>query len=219
MALELGFADIDPQKVETWPFIMKVFVAIVVFIAILVASWFAALQDENLEYEDSIKKVEALKSEFKEKAKQAVNLPAYKEQIAELETLLEAQLRQLPNSNEVANLLDDISFIAQDNGLNLISIKWQPEVQRDIYTELPMSIYVTGTYEQLGSFSADMAALPRIVTIDNFTLAHIKEAKGGSETGDLLEMKMLAKTFRYNAEQARKASERRERLNRRRGGR
>ena len=45
------------------------------------------------------------------------NLEQYKEQIVELESLLDAQLRQLPNSNEVANLLDDISFIAQDNGL------------------------------------------------------------------------------------------------------
>lgn len=219
MALELGVGDIDPQKVETWPGIMKFAVVIILLGVIFVAGWYAVIQEKNEQYESAIATVESLKKEYKEKAKQAVNLPAYREQIAELETLLEAQLRQLPNSNEVANLLDDISFIAQDNGLNLISIKWEPEVQQDIYTELPMSIFVTGTYEQLGSFSADMAALPRIVTIDNFTLNHVKAEKPTAETMNILEMKLLAKTFRYNAEQAKKASERRERLNKRRGGR
>jgi len=33
--------------------------------------------------------------------------------------MLQAQLKQLPNKNEVAGLLDDISFIAADNGLKL----------------------------------------------------------------------------------------------------
>jgi type IV pilus assembly protein PilO len=220
MSLDLGLNDFDAQKVETWPLLIKVIACVLAFVVVIGASWVAVIEDEYNDYNASIAKVEQLKAEFKEKAKSAANLNAYKEQIAELETLLEAQLRQLPNSNEVANLLDDISFIAQDNGLNLVSIKWEAEVQQEIYTELPMSIYVTGTYEQLGSFSADMAALPRIVTIDNFTLAHA-DIKNGSDVSnsDVLEMKMLAKTFRYNAEQAKKASERRDRRNQRQGGR
>ena len=158
-------------------------------------------------------KEQALRNEFTTKAREAANLNDYKDQIAELESLLEAQLRQLPNSNEVANLLDDISFIAQDNGLNLVSIRWESEVKKDIYTELPMSIVVTGTYEQLGSFAADTAALPRIVTIDRFNLERVKTAKQATNSADedLLEMKLLAKTFRYNQEEAQKAADRKAR--------
>ena len=169
-------------------------------------------QDQENELDAKENTETSLRQQFDEKAKMAVNLEQYKDQIIELESLLDAQLRQLPNSNEVANLLDDISFIAQDNGLNLISIKWEPEVVQDIYTELPMSIFVTGTYQQLGSFSADVAALPRIVTIDKFDLKHVElkdkaakattvstsEAQPTVSDGELLEMNMLAKTFRYN---------------------
>ena len=218
MALDLGLADFDVQRIDTWPGFFKAFVCVLVFAAIIAVSWYSFVEDEYNDYESSINNVEKLKNEFKEKAKEAANLQAYRDQIAELETLLEAQLRQLPNNNEVANLLDDISFIAQDNGLNLVSIKWDPEIQKEIYTELPMSIYVTGTYEQLGSFSADMAALPRIVTINDFTLGHIKDAKS-ADSGEILEMKLLAKTFRYNAEQAQKALQRKQRMQERRGGR
>lgn len=53
-----------------------------------------------------------------------------------------------------------------------------------------MRIEVSGDYHQLGKFSADVAALPRIVILDSFTVAR---AAGGG-----LMMSMLAKTFRYN---------------------
>ena len=166
---------------------------------------------DNLDKE--IREETQLRKEFEDKAAQAANLEAYKEQIVELESLLDAQLRQLPNSNEVANLLDDISFIAQDNGLTLASIKWEPEVQKEIYTELPMNIHVTGTYEQLGSFAADTAALPRIVTIDKFDLSRVDlKDKGGKVVDtELLDMKLIAKTFRYNETQAKQNQQRRQR--------
>ncbi len=214
MALEMSLGDFDLQRIETWNLPVKIAACVLVFVVIIVGSWFGIHEDQNNELEALEQQETNLRNEFKSKVELAANLDAYKDQIAELESLLEAQLRQLPNSNEVANLLDDISFIAQDNGLNLISIKWEKEVEQEIYTELPMSIVVTGTYEQLGSFSADMASLPRIVTIDQFNLERVK-GKNGVE-GELLEMKLLAKTFRYNAENAKKKSEREARKGQRR---
>jgi type IV pilus assembly protein PilO len=177
------------------------------------ASWAAMGEDLQNDLDSEIRTEKTLRDQFAEKARQAANLEAYKEQIVELESLLDAQLRQLPNSNEVANLLDDISFIAQDNGLTLASIKWEPEVQKEIYTELPMNIHVTGTYEQLGSFAADTAALPRIVTIDKFDLSRVdtKGKDGKVVDSELLDMKLIAKTFRYNENQAKQNQARRQR--------
>lgn len=245
MASNLGIGSFDPSKVETWPLSIRYAAGGLLAGVIVGLSFFFFNQDQLDELEAKEETEHKLQLKFDEKAKMAVNLEQYKEQIVELESLLDAQLRQLPNSNEVANLLDDISFIAQDNGLNLISIKWENEVAREIYTELPMSIFVTGTYQQLGSFSADVAALPRIVTIDNFSLKHVdstkkkavkaaeerpKDGAGGNVTtisteeaqpavsdGELLEMKMLAKTFRYNNTVQKKSGDRASRRNR--GGR
>ena len=100
----------------------------------------------------------------------------------------------------------------------MISIKWEPEIKQEIYTELPMSIQVTGTYEQLGKFTEDLSALPRIVTMAKFDLEHVG-GKDAKPTNELLDMKMLAKTYRYNEEEATKARERADRRNKRRGGR
>lgn len=222
MALELSLGEFDLQRVETWPLAVKALACLILLVAVIGIGW-TTVNQEQLDDINRLEQKEAdLRKEFSEKAREAANLEAYKDQIAELESLLEAQLRQLPNSNEVANLLDDISFIAQDNGLNLVSIRWENEVQQEIYTELPMSIVVTGTYEQLGSFAADTAALPRIVTIDKFDLERVKIDSSKKTTAtsnsddELLEMKLLAKTFRYNQEAANKAADRKARRDQRR---
>jgi len=133
-----------------------------------------------------------LKSQFESKAMLAANLDAYKEQMVQLEQLVDTQLKQLPNTYEVAGLLDDISFIATDNGLKLNRINWEPEIKQEFSTELPMRIEVVGSYHEIGKFTADMAALPRIVILDSFTLAQSKDAD------DLISMSMLAKTYKYN---------------------
>ncbi|MGN1394605.1 MAG: type 4a pilus biogenesis protein PilO [Succinivibrionaceae bacterium] len=211
MALDTNF---NIKEIDTWPIFLTVIASIVCACLIVFFSWSLFITDKDDELTNLENTETKLRDEFATKAKQAANLEQYKEQIIELESLLDAQLRQLPNSNEVANLLDDISFIAQDNGLNLISIKWEQEGKKDVYTELPMRIVVTGTYEQLGSFAADVAALPRIVTIDQFDLAHA-DKKGKDSQTDLLEMNLLAKTFRYNAEEAKKQNERKSRRGRR----
>jgi len=94
-------------------------------------------------------------------------------------------------NTSVNGLLDDISFIATDNGLTLNRINWEPEVKHEFSTELPMRIEVVGTYHELGKFTADMAALPRIVILDSFQLS---QGKGG----ELIGMSMQAKTYKYN---------------------
>ncbi|WP_019000382.1 type 4a pilus biogenesis protein PilO [Succinimonas amylolytica] len=206
-------SDFNINQIETWPLPVRLVSGLIVAGLICYASWAAMGEDLQNDLDSEIRTERSLRDQFAEKARQAANLEAYKEQIVELESLLDAQLRQLPNSNEVANLLDDISFIAQDNGLTLASIKWEPEVQKEIYTELPMNIHVTGTYEQLGSFAADTAALPRIVTIDKFDLSRVdtKGKDGKVVDTELLDMKLIAKTFRYNENQAKQNQARRQR--------
>jgi len=206
-------SDFNINQIETWPLPVRLVSGLIVAGLICYASWAAMGEDLQNDLDSEIRTERSLRDQFAEKARQAANLEAYKEQIVELESLLDAQLRQLPNSNEVANLLDDISFIAQDNGLTLASIKWEPEVQKEIYTELPMNIHVTGTYEQLGSFAADTAALPRIVTIDKFDLSRVdtKGKDGKVVDSELLDMKLIAKTFRYNENQAKQNQARRQR--------
>ena len=187
--------ELDFNDIGDWPAPVKIAMIAIIFVLIAVGGYVYFIADSIAALDTSRNKETELKVQFEMKAALASNLEAYKQQMVELEGLLQAQLRQLPNKNEVAGLLDDISFIAMDNGLKLLRINWEPEIQHEFSTELPMRIELSGSYSQLGKFTSDVAALPRIVILDSFTTVREKES------GDLL-MSMLAKTYRYNEKNA-----------------
>src|SRR3546814_4687336 len=62
------------------------------------------------------------------------------------------------------------------------------------FTTLFRSIIVVGDYHEMGNFVSSVAALPRIVTIENVEIKPIN-AKAGGQTQ--LQMTALAKTYRY----------------------
>jgi len=89
----------------------------------------------------------------------------------------------------MAALLTDINQAGSGRGLQFELFKPAQVVLRDYYAELPIDIKVTGTYHDIGAFAADMANLPRIVTLNNMTLSTGKDG--------VLTLDAVAKTFRY----------------------
>ena len=83
------------------------------------------------------------------------------------------------------------------SGLDFVKLEWQPEISKEIYIELPIDIEVIGPYHSFGQFVSKIAGLPRIVTLHDFK---IKIEEGDEET---LNLKLQAKTYRYQEESAR----------------
>lgn len=63
---------------------------------------------------------------------------------------------------------------------------------RDFYAELPISLILSGAYNDLAAFAGDTAALPRIVTLNN-----IKVRPKDPKNASLLNMDAIAMTYRY----------------------
>ncbi len=130
-----------------------------------------------------------LKDAYKDKVRQAVNLDALrkqKEQVGEYVATLE---KQLPSKAEMDALLSDINQAGLGRGLQFELFKPGQVIVKDYYAELPISIKVTGNYHDVGSFTSDIANLPRIVTLNNLQLTTLKDGSLSLET--------VAKTFRY----------------------
>ena len=111
-----------------------------------------------------------------------------------------ALLRRLvPERSEVPNLLDDISTRAKIRGVTLSQVIPQPvepgpaPFNTDRYT-----LQVIGRYDQIGTFLADVASLPRIIVPYGVTVeeAEMAAAKAlGDTTGGLLEAKFQIRTY------------------------
>ena len=183
---------IDWNDFSAWPMFIKAIGVGVIAILILFAGFWFIIQDEINEYKAAQLQEEKLKDQFTKKKALAVNLPAYQQQMADMNQTFGSLLRQLPNSTEVPDLLVDITQAGLGRGLNFELFKPGKETRKGFYAELPISIKVIGPYHQLAGFVSDVAALSRIVTIDNIRIR--QKGKGRAAN---LEMSATAKTYRY----------------------
>lgn len=183
--------SLDFKDVASWPMPVKFIGVAIVGAAILVAGYWFIIKDERANYDQLQQQEAQLKQQFLQKKALAINLSAYKAQMQEMQQAFGTLLQQLPNSTEVPDLLIDITQAGLGRGLDFVLFKPLPEKRIDFYAELPISISVTGTYHEFGEFVSDIAALPRIVTIDEIAIAPM----GGKK--DLWSMTATAHTYRY----------------------
>lgn len=185
--------NIDFNNVGAWPGALKFIVGLVLLIALLFAGYHFHLKDLQLGLERSEALEVTLRADFEAKSFRASNLEAYKAQLVEIEERFGTLLKQLPSDTEVPGLLEDITQMGLNSGLEFESITLQPETAKQFYIELPISIVVQGTYHDLGTFVSSVASLPRIVTLHDFNITPVAEGNP-----DLLKMSILARTYRYN---------------------
>ena len=173
--------DVDVRAAGDWPPAGKVFAIALAGLLILAAGYYFVISKTLEDLESRRQAEQQLRQQFVFKYRQAVNLDAYREQLAQLKESFETMRRQLPDSNEIANLLVEITQAG-------LGGEARPA---GFYAELPISIEVTGPYHQLAEFASDVAGFPRIVTLHDLSLT-----PAGKDT-ELLVMRGMAKTYQY----------------------
>lgn len=186
------FRGLNRNEPGQWPLLPKVSAWAAAALAVVVVGWFLLLSAANDDLQAEREREPVLKTEYRNKLGQAVNLPELtkqKEQVQEYVTQLE---RQLPGKAEMDALLSDINQAGLGRGLQFELFRPGQVEVKDYYAELPIAIKVSGRYHDIGAFAADVANLSRIVTLQNLTITQLpKEANG------LLQMEATARTYRY----------------------
>jgi type IV pilus assembly protein PilO len=183
------FKRLDPKRIGSWPVGPKLgALAAVLLIVMAAAYWFD--WSEQLDGIAAERAKEAqLRSAFLDKKKQALNLPAYRQQLQEIERQFGALLKQLPGKSEMDALLTDVNQAGLGRGLQFELFKPGTEEMRDFYAELPIAIRITGSYHDIGAFASDIGQLSRIVTLNDIAITSAKTSG--------LVMDATARTFRY----------------------
>jgi type IV pilus assembly protein PilO len=194
--------DLDLNDVARWPQPVKVAAIVLLSVAVLGAGLWLDTRKQFEILEKTRQQEKALKDEFLVKQAKAANLDAYKAQMEEMRRSFGTMLRQLPSRTEVAELLVDVSQTGLQNGLEFELFKPEDEKPADFYAELPIKMKVTGSYHEFGRFVSDVAALPRIVTLQDFTIglrqtSASRDQKAARSNEDPLVMEVTARTYRY----------------------
>jgi type IV pilus assembly protein PilO len=185
---------LDPRDVGRWPLAVRGFFIALGFAVVAAFGWYIFVWNDD---RPLLQKAEAdeldLRAQFETKQQRAANLDAYRAQLGEMERSFGAMLRQLPGKTEVPNLLVDISQTGLAAGLSEKLFQPGSEKSNGFYAELPIKIKLVGSYHDFGRFVSGIAALPRIVTLNDIQITPV-DAKGGY---DNLTMDVTAKTYRY----------------------
>ena len=181
---------LDPRDIGGWPVVPKLGALLILLLLIVFAGYWFDWKNQLEELAQARNKEQELRTAFLDKQKQAVNLDAYRKQLAEIEESFGEMLKQLPNKSEMEALLTDINQAGLGRGLQFELFRpAQKENTSEFYAELPITIKLTGKYHDIGAFASDVSQLSRIVTLNDIALNPNKE-------GDVV-LDAVAKTFRY----------------------
>ena len=172
-----------------WPLAPRVLCAAGVMAAVVGLGYFFYWSGQFEDQQRLADGEQRLRGEFTTKMALAINLEALQAQRIQVDQYVERLQKQLPSKAEMAALLSDINQAGLGRGLQFELFKPGQVVVRDYYAELPIDIKVSGSYHDIGAFAADMANLPRIVTLNNMSLTAGKDG--------VLLLDAVAKTFRY----------------------
>jgi type IV pilus assembly protein PilO len=181
--------SLNPRDIGSWPALPKLGALFILLLVLIFAGYWFDWQNQLEELARERNKEQDLRATFLDKKKQAVNLEAYRKQLAEIEESFGEMLKQLPNKSEMEALLTDINQAGLGRGLQFELFRpAQAETRSEFYAELPIAIRLTGNYHDIGAFASDISQLSRIVTLNEIGLTTNKSG---------LTLDAIAKTFRY----------------------
>ena len=190
------FNTLDMNNYGSWPASVKITCWIFIFLAVLALGYFVVIRSQLEEIANAQAKEQSLLNEFKEKDSKLRNLQQYQTQLQEMEANFNQQLQQLPKETEIPSLVEDINLTGVNSGLKFKNIRLENEVKQEFFIEQPISIEATGDYHAFGAFAAGIAALPRIVTLHDFTVEAKQDTEKKSDI-PVINYTVKAKTYRY----------------------
>ncbi|HMB57795.1 MAG TPA: type 4a pilus biogenesis protein PilO [Arenimonas sp.] len=193
MSKKVDLRTLDTSNPASWPFAIKIAACTLLGLVIIGVCWYFFVADKRTELEGLEAHEVQLRDEFQGKQGRAANLEPLKQQLAQMELMLQQMLRQLPSKNEMPDLIVDVSQTALASGINNELFQPGAETNKEFYAEKPITLRMVGTYHQFGAFVSGVASLPRVVimTMHDISL----KPRGGAN--DTLELSGTVKTYRY----------------------
>ena len=193
MSKGMDLRNLDTKNPGSWPTPVKLVACFFLIVLIVGLTWYFKVDSQRTELEGLVGQEKNLRASFEDKQGRAANLEPLKQQLAQMELMLQQMLRQLPSKNEMPDLIVDVSQTALATGISNELFQPGPESKKEFYAEKPINLRMVGTYHQFGAFVSGVASLPRVVIM---TMHNISLTPRAGKPG-LLVLQGTIKTYRY----------------------
>ena len=198
MSKKVDIKNLDFNDIGNWPRNAKIVFCSLIAVVIMFVLWMLLISGKREELAGLESRETELRAEFTKEQERAVNLEPLKQQLAQMEQVLQQMLRQLPSKTEMPDLIIDISQTALSSGLANELFEPEQEQIKEFYAEKQIKLRMVGSYHQFGAFVSGVASLPRVVilTMHDINLKP-KDKTGGNIRAGALELSGTVKTYRY----------------------
>jgi type IV pilus assembly protein PilO len=184
---------INVDSIVRLPRLQKVGILCGAVALIFVLYWFLMYRDYSAKLDARQAILTKKQQELNEQRVILADLPKFRKETADMKSKRQKALEQLPNEKDIDKLLEDISSLAIESGLEILLFKPQQEVKRNFYAEIPVELKLSGGYHDLALFCDKIASLPRIVNVSDLLIEKPQEVDGRN----ILQASCTAKTYKF----------------------
>lgn len=143
---------------------------LLVLAAIPLSAWLFVFQPRNEDIREARAEINAMQATLTQLNDLNRSVGDLGEAINAAEFRLSRFRENIPDAEEVDDLLSEIDEIGERNHLDLKSIRTLTQVDVDGYSELPLSLKIEGNFSGIYQFLADIEELSRITRIREFEI-------------------------------------------------
>jgi type IV pilus assembly protein PilO len=156
-------------------------------------TYFLVISDLEVTLEQLKSEQESKDRTLAEKQLIADNLNDKRKEMDALEQKLQEALTQLPEKKDIEELLSQLSDVGKKSGLEIARVTPSSEASEGFYSRIPISMSVSGNYNEIAMFLQEIANLRRIVNVSDLKLTTpVQRGEKVTLTSDF-----LATTFRF----------------------
>jgi type IV pilus assembly protein PilO len=131
-------------------------------------------------------RVEAKLSELAEFEKATIAAEDLTKQLEQLQDAVEFFESKVPPTSEIHKVLEQVTVIAQKQGLKPKTIRTLKRKENSGYIEQPLKMELEGNFNSFYSFLLELEKLPRIMKIRELSLDKQKEDEEGQVLADFI---------------------------------
>jgi type IV pilus assembly protein PilO len=164
------------------PTAQKVILLIIMMAGICVVFWMFFYQPVQEEIDSNKNQLTQLEQEKERLERLRENQARMRTKITELQQELLIAREKLPATAEVPSLLQRIHNQAKTAGLEIETFQRESNESQQYYIEIPVSMELTGTFDELANFFHYVGRMTRIVNVKNLSMKRKKQGlnKDGS---------------------------------------
>jgi len=165
------------QNFVDGPKLPKVVLGVFGLVALAVASYFFLIAPIQERIAALVQRKTQVTTEVTQARAQVAEIDRFRRELADLEKKLVLLQDRLPSEKETPTLYRALSSAAEQSGLGVSLFQPREARAKDVVNEIPIILAAEGSYHQVAKFFEQVAALPRVVTVNDFKMSGLGKAR------------------------------------------